>query len=408
MRKNNFIVPGFGNGIDRAMTRQNRKEKEMNYVSFINQMAKYSNDSNEQLNYLVSGTDPIVKKIILNDIFVNLYAEKKQVVVIDDAQGIINIRELRNIGFTVKNGLQHTFFNLFENSIKGRSRLRCLLDVLGYTEQQKQRVNSYLSFVRHVQSLRDEKYITLDVLSEYSSNMLVEQKIQQLCDDGIITHDNQLHLLGKYSEVCCAAADFENTILSLTPFIDGEPLFDNKPSSMRYIRLQVFGDDIAMKKALAYMIDYSIEDNMPDRTALVVLDKGRGDRSYLTDLISCLNYNVQIYLISEDIFTLGSELNALSNMFPVKIYSRHNSSDSAAMIENELGEIDIIKESHTVTYDRRWRAHSVWDMLWGNNKTEAYTANAPCREPKYRKEMILNMHECAIIDYKGNSTVFSI
>lgn len=382
----------------------------MNYLSFVNQMSQYSSNR-EQLNYLVSGADPLIKSVVSNDIFTNLKKLKKQVILLDDASDMLNAQELRNVGFSIENGLAgYTFCNIFDSSIKGRSRLRCVLDVLDYTEQRKQKLIAYLNFIMHIQSLKEnEELLNVDIMAEYSSNMFVEEKIQQLQNDGIINQQQQIYLLSKYSEVCGAAADFEDTLFSLAPFIKGDPVFDNVNSVVKYIKVNDLANDVAMKRLVAQMVSYAIEDSNHSNTALVVLDKGRGDRKYLMELISSLtDNNIEMHIISDDIFTLGSEVHTLLNKFPVRIYSRHNVMDSASMIEKALGEIDIIKDSYTVSYDRRWSANRALDMLLGRNKTETYTSNAPCREPKYKKEMILSMQGCGIVEYKGNSTIFSI
>ena len=75
------------------------------------------------------------------------------------------------------------------------------------------------------------------------------------------------------------------------------------------------------------------------------------------------------------------------NKFPARIYTRHEDMGSCGKIEAHCGDVDVVKRSFTVTVDRRFRANSAWDMLFGTNKSETEIMNAPVRVPRYRKEV---------------------
>lgn len=389
----------------------------MNYLTFANQISRYG-PANMPLNYLVSGTDPSIRNVVLNDLFGRFAETGRQVIILDDTYDMMELNNLRTKGFSLQNGLSGEFclydpINL--KSVKNMSRLRCLLQLMDYTEQKKQKLIAYINFISYLRKLSkdDHSAMSLEVLSEYSSAILVEEKLQELLFSGIIDQTRQMHLLGKYSEICSAAADFEDTLFLLAPFIMGnKSLYDNENARcVKYFKISEMDSDHVLKNIAVKMIAYTIED-APDNIAVVVFDKGKGDRNYIMDFLSCVSASAaEIHMFSEDIFTLGNsdEIRSVSNCFSARIYTRHTAMDSCLAIEKEMGDIDVVKTSSAVTYDRRWKANKPLDILFGKNKTETYTTNAPCREPKFRKEMIAGMQQgCGIIEIAGNSSIFSV
>ena len=114
-------------------------------------------------------------------------------------------------------------------------------------------------------------------------------------------------------------------------------------------------------------------------------------------------------MISNDAFTLGeADRSILMNVFPVRIYTRHDNMTSCGRIESICGQFDVVKYSSTVTIDKRFRAHAAWDILLGTNRTETSIANAPTKEYCFRKEVINTMYDgTGIIDCAGNKVMFS-
>ena len=81
---------------------------------------------------------------------------------------------------------------------------------------------------------------------------------------------------------------------------------------------------------------------------------------------------------------------------------------SCSKIENHCGQIDVVKKASTVTVDRRFRANSAWDMLFGTNRTETEIYNAPAKEYLFRKEMVNTLASgTGIVDCGGHKVLFS-
>ena len=79
---------------------------------------------------------------------------------------------------------------------------------------------TYLNFVKETQRrLGDSTALTIDILEQYGSMMLVEWKLRQLVETGSLSEENYRYLMGRYSEVSGAAADFETFFVLLSPFL---------------------------------------------------------------------------------------------------------------------------------------------------------------------------------------------
>ena len=102
------------------------------------------------------------------------------------------------------------------------------------------------------------------------------------------------------------------------------------------------------------------------------------------------------------------DLQILLNEFPVRIYTRHDNMNSCIKVESLCGQIDVVKNSSTVTVDKRLFAYSPWDHLFGTNRTETTIANAPIKQSKYQRELIQSMSPgTCIIDSAGEKSLFT-
>ena len=66
------------------------------------------------------------------------------------------------------------------------SRIRQVLDCMKYDEKQKQKLIAYFNIVKYIEKLSKKKekvQLTIEVLSEYSSNLFVEKKLQQMVEE---------------------------------------------------------------------------------------------------------------------------------------------------------------------------------------------------------------------------------
>ncbi len=366
---------------------------------------------------LVTGSDLVVRECFLQKVLSQSKNNNQAVIIIDDSdRTMFSLMELQNLGYVVRNGMAEgsCLYDIFPINIKTKwLQLRKISEVFNYNEDQKSKLMSYFDFISYLEQISDGGFngdITIKILEEYSSNIQVGMKIQSLAVKGIIDDFQKEYLLSKYAEVCSAGADFEHRLLMLEPLISGEPLYLSRNEAILYSISKYDGDSVAKRLVMTLLLEF-IKENQNEELTIIVFDKGYGDRNCLVDFIKEFPSNVEVNLFSEDIFTLCSraELNMIYNRFPVRVYSRHSSEASCEAVEIECGNIDVVKSTYAVTYDRRWRSNRPIDVLLGNNKQEVYTTDSPIREPRYRKEMVASFSPgTGIIEYMGRTLLFSV
>ena len=144
---------------------------------------------------------------------------------------------------------------------------------------------------------------------------------------------------------------------------------------------------------------------------VLVLDQGYGNRAGIAQLLTALPSGLRMHVFSRDVFTLCDRegLTMLLNRLPARVYSRHETMASAREIERACGEVEVVKQTYSVMYDRRWESNKPLDILLGTNKTENFGQAAPVKEPRYPGDMILGLAPgTGIVQYMGNSAVFSV
>ena len=296
--------------------------------------------------------------------------------------------------------------NLFEvSSAREISRLRSLLTELGFEASKVMKVVQYLSIVKETEKcLGNQGPLCMETLEEYSGSELVKWKMGQLVNLGKLTTESYTYLLTRYAEVRAAAADFEMFLVMLAPFIEGDPPC---PETAIHLTIGEFASDRPMQQVMCRIILSFIKKN-PEVSSVLILDDGKGNRDCIIDLLKNLPVATEAHMLTGDAFSLSdSDRDVLMSTFPVRIYSRHESMESCSKIEACCGQIDVVKHSYTTTVDKRIRASTALDMLFGTNRTEAEIRNAPVREARYRKEMIHSL--ClgtAIIDCGGTQVLF--
>lgn len=359
--------------------------------------------------FLVSGSDARVHQIVGQNIIDSAYDRSMILFIVDNTQ--CNYAPQTSFGryrvVNVLNGevsLCNDLLNV--NSLQGISRLRSFLADLGFDGMNAMKIVTYLNFVKETQRrLGDSTMLTIDVLEQYGSMMLVEWKLKQLVESGRLSEENYRYLMGRYSEVSGAAADFETFLVLFSPFLgDIQP----SPNMAVYLPVGEFVSDKPMQEILSKLLISYVKQNISN-SVILILDDGNGeDRRFIIDILRNTPVNTEIHMLSNDAFTFGeSDRSILMNTFPVRIYTRHDNMTSCGKIECLCGQIDVIKHSSTVTIDKRFRSNSAWDMLLGTNRTETAVANASVKEYCFRKEMISRMDGTGIIDYAGNKVLFS-
>jgi len=383
----------------------------MKYLRVIDQYRKQSSPPGTSVNFLVSGCDRLVHTSVLNNLLQSAAASGKSLVILDNC-GCLSPVSLEGYGFRVYNALSGTcaLTDPFQfGSLMGMVRLRSLLDTLGYTEQQKMSLIAYLNFLLHLERLENaDARIDIGTLGSCCTAALVEQKLQSLADRGCISQPEQLHLLAKYAEVSPAAAEFENFLYLLAPFIQGPRLQLDAPGCATVFPVKGLDHDGVFSNLLVHLLRTALEECCPEQMMLIILDRGYGSRSYLLPLLAAVD--AQIHLFSQDVYTLcsGLELLSLVNRFTARLYARHSSLESCGYIEKALGQVQVTRQSRGVQYDYRWKSNSAWDMLLGNNKTVS-TTDSIAFEPRYPKEMLHCLASgSAVLELAGQSSIVAV
>lgn len=365
--------------------------------------------------FLFSGCDEVFRDHILQHIIQTAAREKKALVILDNGD-LLRLSALEAAGYRIVNGLGGEFalcdpFRV--DTLQGMLRFRNLLSALGYSEVQKQALVQYLDFLSYVEGLDKpdgKPLITLELFGRYSTVAQIENRLLQLRQQEIISGQQQIHLLSKYTELSADAADFEKMLYLLLVFVRGETLaLDTEGLAVVY-PLKALDEDSVFCSLLTCLLSWNLSGCSRDKVVVVILDRGSGKRDYLANFVEYLP-DIEHHLLSEDIFTLctGAALTSLRNQFPVKIYSRHRDIESCSSAEKSLGSVQVVKTSKSLQYDRRWRANSPWDILLGNNRTDITTSNAPVWESRYPKEIIHTLNRgSAILEAGGNSTIVTI
>ena len=381
----------------------------MNYLQYIGSVW-VGHRPDALPRFLVSGVDTGVRQIVGRDIVQFCRARGKLLFLLDNTQNTAAFgRELE--GYRVVDmlsGQVSLCADLLEvSSLQNISRLRDFLSGLGFDNLRAMKVISYLSFVKETERrLGSCAPLTAEVLDEYSGTMLVQWKLERLVRAGKLSQDSCTYLLGKYAEVSGAAADFEMFLSLLSPFLRGKV-----PSCDMAVHLPVgsFTADKPLQELMTkLMLAYIRHD--PARCAVLILDDGKGgDRSFLIGMLKNLPLTASVHMFSNDAFSFDdTALNVVMNTFSVRIYTRHEDMVSAEKIQDRCGRIDVVRKTTSVTVDKRFRANSAWDMLFGTNYTQTETNNAPVREYRFRKETIHSMGAgTGILDCAGNQIPFS-
>lgn len=381
----------------------------MNYLQYINSVYR-SVENDVNIRYLISGVDSRVRQVLGQNIVNSIYVSGKILFILDSTQ---SGSEFTNFGsFNVMNPLNGDVDlcnDLFEiSSLREISRLRGILVELGFEGTKAMKVVSYLSFVRETERrLGNNDPLCIETLEEYSGATLVKWKLRQLEESGKLSIENYEYLISRYAEVSDAAADFELFLIILAPFIGGacKPC----PGSAIHLPVGEFGSDQPIQEVMCRLM-LSFIKRKPDSCSILIVDDGKCNRNCIVNVLKNLPLVTEVHMFTTDAFSLNDrDLNVVMSTFPVRIYSRHDSMESCSKIETCCGHIDVVKRSYTTTVDKRIRAYTAFDLLFGTNRAETEICNAPVKEARYRKENINSLRiGTAIIDCGGTQVLFQL
>ncbi len=380
----------------------------VDYLQYI-RSARADEPLSSGARFLVSGADAMVRQTVGQHIVASCHARSKTLFVVDNTRSAADL-SCGLAGYPVYDALTDgvdlcsDFFEV--GSLEQISRLRTLLNDLGFDGTRAMKVVSYLTFVRETERrLGNPGPLNAGTLEEYGGTELVRWKLEQLMDRGVLSRRNYEYLLGRYAEVSGSAADFESFLLLFSPFLG-----TFSPCGNMAVHLPVgrFSSDPSMQRMMCHLLLSHISAH-PDTSATLILDDGKGDRAHLIDIAADIPASAEIHMLTNDAFSLGDdERSILMNTFPVRIYTRHEDMGSCEKIEGCCGQIDVIRHSSSVAVDRRIRASSAWDMLLGTNRTDVSVKNAPSKEFRFRKESIHALRPgTGIVDCGGSPVLFA-
>ena len=199
----------------------------VNYLQYIGSVQQ-GGTTFPNVRFLVSGIDSKVRQIVGQNIVASAYERGKILFIVDNTQSndAIETDFGRYQVINALNGEVSLCNDLLKaNSLKSISRLRSLLSDLGFDGTRAMKIVAYLNFVKETQRrLGDSTVLTIDVLEQYGSMMLVEWKLKRLVETGSLSEENYRYLMGRYSEISGAAADFETFLVLLSPFLVPGPI----------------------------------------------------------------------------------------------------------------------------------------------------------------------------------------
>ena len=292
----------------------------VNYLQYIGSVQQ-GGITFPNVRFLVSGIDSKVRQIVGQNIVASAYERGKTMFIVDNTQSY-NAMQMGFGRYQVVNALNgevslcNDLLNV--NTLKSISRLRSLLSDLGFDGTRAMKIVTYLNFVKETQRrLGDSTALTIDILEQYGSTMLVEWKLKQLVEKGSLSEENYRYLMGRYSEVSGAAADFETFLVLLSPFLG-----NTQPAPGMAVHLPVgeFASDKPMQEMLSKLLISYIKQNVSNATVLI-LDDGNGeDRKFIIDILKNIPISSEVHMLSNDAFTLGeADRSILMNVFPVRI-----------------------------------------------------------------------------------------
>lgn len=375
--------------------------------NYLHLIRKYQNTGvgDRNCRFLVSGTDTQVRNTVLHDVLADAHQQNLQIVIVDNTHSGIDISKTSKADVvSVTSGAISLCSGLFDiDSLEDFSSLSEILSVLGFDPEKILKLRTYLYFVKNTESrLGNHNPITVETLEEYGAVMLVEYKLQELASTGKISDQEVVYLLSRYSEVSSAAADLDHALALIAPFLG-----EKAPQRDQIViaPLGVYSGNEVLCRLICRMLVLYIRKNLD--AAVVILDDGDDGRGAVIDLLRLLPTAVPVHLFSKNVFNLPeSDLSAVMNRFPVRIYSRHEEMSSCGKVSECCGEVEVVKSTRSVARDRRLRANSPIDILFNLSKTETESTTAPIREPKFRKEEIQAMPPgSGILDYAGNKSM---
>lgn len=373
----------------------------MNYLQYIKSVDKDELHS----RFIVSGVDTRVRNVVGNDIMKSCYNRNKTLFVIDNTTRSDNISygNIEGYGSVVnlldgKICLCRDFFKI--ESLTEMSRFRMLLSDMGFQYTEVNRIVAYINWVKELErQFGNENPLTFERLEEYGSPILADLKLRKLLDEGRVSEYDYQYLLGRFSEVSAAAADFETFFSMIQPFSYGDCV-SSKPM---VIYFPIKGIDYSMIKIVSALLTSAMIEHVDSSALIIVADNVDNEKDIILSILHRLPVHMEIHLMTDNVFAFDNEAQegTVLSFFDIKIFTRHSNMFDCKKIQEYCGEFESSKKTYTTTVDKRLK-NSAWDILFRTNRTETEIQNLPLKEYYFRKERIHSLPEgCGILEVNG-------
>ncbi len=366
---------------------------------------------------LVSGIDLLVRQGMYREWFAMAHKADAPHIVID----LSKMGELRNTmrqhGITIGAYLPgDNCFSVFDGDpIDSEDRLRVWMDNAGWTEAKKDQAISYILFLSHLNELETGtpgRY-SMELISKYSAPKELEYRVQQMVDRGILDNREQMHILGKYSELSSVAPDLENLLIgsSMTEGMTNEKKIcfeELKGCHALYVHLGKWKDNYTRKNILNAVkgkLEHDMSRQSIKRPIVTIYSKGKLADHVISEFISDMEELGQVLFCTDNIYGITDSPKITQN-FSMRIYSRHTVMDAAQKIEDAFGLIYIRKKAYSVARDMHQKSRGFIDRILKTDVVRTETVSEPQPEAKYRKEDILAFPPgYCIVSYLGQDMV---
>lgn len=374
----------------------------------------------EMPSVLVSGEDAMTKEVITAK-WLGMLAQDGAVphLVLDmsrigEFRSILQKNRL-NIAAMIPGNNSISIFN--GDAVDTEDRLRQMMRGGGWSEEKINKGIIYLEFLYHMDTIgrKDQLkqgIINLQLIRKYSSAKEVENTINQMIRNHIISYREGMNLIGRYSELSPVAPEIENLIIgtavSLSLTAEKNIDFNNLAgNSVVYVHLGRVKDEfmrrIILQNVAGMIEDYAVRKGR--KPAVTIWTRGKSEDTVLSEFIETVEELSQIYFCTNNFFAIES-WRQIEQIFRLGIYSKHASSHACECLEQLFGNIYVRKKTYAVAEDM---SKGLLDKILRMNIIKTESLTEPQAEAKYRKEDIMCFPSgYGIINYDGQNVMMHI
>lgn len=366
---------------------------------------------------LVSGIDTQVKDVVYKTWFDIAYNMIVPHIVID----LSKMSELKYVitrcGINIESYLPgDNCFSVFDgDDMDSEDRLRIWMENAGWTEEKKDKAIAYIIFLSQIDAIETGRVAKfgMELISKYSAPKEFECIIQQWVNQNIIDTDEQICILGKYSELSPIAPELENliiggSILQGTAKKNEVNLDKLNGKNVLYVHLAKVHDEMSQKKLLNAVegkMENYIQTHNILKPLITIYSKGKSTDSVILQFIRDIAEFCNILFVTDNIYAINNSSEIEQN-FPMKIYSRHAVMNGAQKVEESFGNIYVRKKSYAIAKDMHLRSRSLIDTILGTDVVKTESLSEPRPEAKYKKEDIISFPPgYCIFSYEGQDMI---